>query len=160
MKLRVSQDAYLINDQCSPPVMKVQPCDIEVLIETLGEHRLVTNFSFPDISRDSDSPMWAEFDQKLRDYLLSIDADFADPASFSSFTSPIPPNQNPPTAYHHLPWILLTGARLSRERRRIVPAGAPFTPKTLCSNTVGGVWGRSATPGTPNWPLILIGASF
>lgn len=158
MKLHVSQDMYLINDQCPPPEISIQPSDIEVLIETLREHHLVVNFSFPDVSRDSDSLIWDEFNKKLNDYLSSIDAEFADPASFSSYTSRIPPNQNPP-AYHHLPWVLLQAGRLNRQRRKIAPAGIlPFTPKTLCTRHLGGVWGPT-TSGTRDQPLILIGAS-
>ena len=93
---------YLINDQCPPPEISIQPSDIEVLIETLCKHHLIANLSFSDVSKDSDSPIWDEFNKKLNNYLSSIGAEFADPASFSSYTSPIPPNQNQP-AYHRLP---------------------------------------------------------
>ena len=159
MKLRVSQDTYLINDQCCPPEMRVQPCDIAHLMDTLREHHLVTDLTFPDVSKDSDLPIWAEFDLKLNEYLLSIGAEFADPTSFSSCSLPAAPNRNPPAGYHHLPWLLLTGGKLKRQRRYIAPvASLQFSPKTLCSNAVGGVWGPAAA-GTPGQPLVLIGAS-
>lgn len=159
MKLRVSQDTYLINDQCPPPEMRIQPCDIEVLLGTLREHRLVTDFVFPNIGRDSDSLIWDEFDLKLKGYLSSIDAEFADPSSVSSCYSSTSLNQNSPTEFHNLPWLLMTGSRMSHERRRIAPTGPlTFSPKTLCSTPIGGVWGKVAS-GTPNQPLILIGTS-
>jgi len=139
--------------------MRIQPCDIEVLLSTLREHHLVTDFVFPNVSRDSDLPIWGEFDLKLKDYLSSIGAGFADPSSFSSCDSSISPDQNPPTEYHNLPWLLLIGGRMSHERRRIAPTGPlTFSSKTLCSNQIGGIWGKAAS-GTLNQPLLLIGAS-
>lgn len=159
MKLRVSQETYLMNDQCAPPEMRIQPWEIEVLLGTLREHHLVTDFVFPNVSRDSDLPIWGEFDLRLRDYLSSIGAEFANPSSFSSCNLPTSSDQNPPTEYHNLPWLLLTGGRVNCDRQKITPAGPlTFSPKTLCSHAIGGVWGKAAS-GTPNQPLLLIGTS-
>ena len=156
LKLHLSQDTYRINDQCSPPEMRIQPCDIEVLLGTLREHRLVTDFSFSNIHRDSDLPIWVEFDLKLKDYLSSIGAEFADPSTFSSYDLPASSNQSPSIEYHNLPWLFLAGGKLNRERRKIAPANSlTFSPKTLCS--IGGVWGKAAS-GVPNQPVLLIGA--
>lgn len=156
MKLHISQEMYLINDQCAPPEMRIQPWDIEVLLGTLWEHRLVTDFVFPNVTRDSDLPIWGEFDLKLRDYLLLINAEFANPSTFSSCDL-LASNQNPPTEYHNLPWLLLTAGRVSHDRWRITPAGPlTFSPRTLCSRPIGGIWGKAAS-GTPNQPLLLIG---
>lgn len=155
----MSQDTFLINDQCSPPELQIQPCDIEALLDTLRQHHLVTDLTFPNTSRDSDLPIWVEFDQKLQVYLSSIGAVFGDPESFSSCDLPITSNQNPPAVYHRLPWLLLQAGKLNRQRRKIIPAGSlTFSPRTLCSNSVGGVWGPMAS-GTQNQPLIFIGTS-
>ena len=158
MKLHVSQDTYLVNDQCRPPEMRIQPCDIEALLAILRVHNLVTDLVFPDVSKDSDVQIWREFNVKLNDHLSLIGAEFADPSSFSSCDLSIP-NQNASTEYHNLPWVLLMGGRASHGRRSIVPSGPIiFSPRTLCSNQVGGTWGKAAS-GTPNQPLLLIGAS-
>ena len=158
MKLHLSQDTYQINDQCVPPMLQIQPCDIGALLATLRKHHLVTDLSFSNTHRDSDLPMWTEFDLKLKDYLSSIDAEFADPSTFSSYDSSVTSNRSSPAPveYHNLPWVFLAGGKLSRERRKITPVGpSTFSPKTLC--TIGGVWGRAAS-GVPNQPLLLIGA--
>lgn len=139
--------------------MRIQPSDIEVLLGTLREHRLVTDLVFPNVSRDSDLPLWSEFDLKLKGYLSSIGAEFADPSSFSSCDSSTFHDRNPPTEFHNLPWLLLTGSRVSHDRRRIMPAGPlTFSAKTLCSDRVGSTWGKDIS-GTQNQPLLLIGAT-
>lgn len=154
-KLRLSQDTYQINDLCTPPEMRIQPSDIEVLLDTLREHHLVTSFSFPDINRDSDLPIWVEFNLKLNDHLSSIGGGFADPSGFHSYGSPAPSNQNPSAEYHNLPWLFLTGSKLTRGRRIIGPANeAVYSPRALC--VIGNVWHRS-TPGVTSQPLLLIG---
>ena len=97
--------------------------------------------------------MWLEFDAKLKDYLLSINGEFADPSSFSYYDLPTSSDQNPPTEYHNLPWLFLVGGKLNRERRKLMPANpATFSPRTLCS--IGSVW-RKPAPGVQ--PLVLIG---
>lgn len=147
----------MINDQCSPPEIRIQPSDIEVLLDTLQQHRLVTDLTFPNLNKDSDLPMWTEFDHKLHEYFLSVGAKFADPSTFSSYDSPINSNQNSREEYHNLPWLLLKGGKLRRERRKLTPADPIiFSPKTLCSAV--GNWGR-ATSGISNQPLIFIGMS-
>ena len=138
--------------------MRIQPSDLQVLLSTLREHRLVTNLAFPGIARDLELPIWVEFGLKLNGYLSSIGAEFADPSSFSSCDSVISHNQNAPTEYHDLPWLLLTGSKMSHGRRRITPTGPlTFSPKILCSNSVGGTWGRDIH-GTQDQPLLFIGA--
>lgn len=139
--------------------MSIQPSDIEVLPDTLREHHLVTDFTIPNTSRDSEVPIWAELGQKLTGYLPSIGAEFADPASFTSCDLPVSSNQSSQTAHHHLPWLFLTAGKLNRQRRKIISAGPlTFSPRTLCSNSVGGAWGPAAS-GTPNQPLIFVGTS-
>jgi len=158
MKLRASQDPYLIHDQCAPPEMHIRRSDIEVLLGTLREHRLVTDLAFPNISKDSDLPVWGEFDVKLKAYLLSIGAEFADVSSFSSRDPTISADQNASTEYHNLPWALLTPSRTNQGRQGIVPSGPLiFSPKTLSSRQIGSTWGNAAS-GTLNQPLLLIGA--
>lgn len=132
--------------------MRIQPSDVEVLLDTLRQHRLVTGFTFPNLNRDSDLPMWAKFDLKLQGLLLSIGARFADPLTFTTYDYPIPAHQNTPKEYHNLPWLLLNGGRLRHGRWKITPAGPiVFLPKTLHSAI--GTWGRA----TSNYPLLFIG---
>ena len=151
-KLHLPQDTYMINDQCTPPEMRIQPSDLEVLLDTLRQHRLVTDFAFPNLNRDSDVPMWADFDLKLQAYLSSIGARFADPSTFLTCDYPLSSHQNSCGEYHNLPWLLLKGNRLRHGRRKITPADPiVFSPKTLCS-TVGNLV-RAAS----NQPLLLIG---
>jgi len=127
-------------------------------LATLRKHHLVTDFSFSNIHRDSDLPIWTEFDLKLRDYLSSIDAEFADPSTFSSYDLSVTSDQSSPIEYHDLPWLFLAGGKLNRDRRKITPIGpSTFSPKMLCS--IGGAWGGAAS-GVPNQPLLLIGADF
>ena len=139
--------------------MRIQPTNIQVLLGTLRAHRLVTDLVFPDVSRDSELPIWGDFDLKLNGYLSSIDAEFADPSTFSSCDPAVSLDQSPPTEYHNLPWLLLTASRMSHGRRTLTPAGPlTFSPKTLCSNSIGGTWGRDI-PGIQDQPLLFIGAS-
>ena len=158
-QLRISDDPYLINDQYIPPEMRIQPSEIEVLLSTLREHHLVTDLTFPDTSTNSDLPIWGEFDLKLKAYLSSIGAEFANPSSFSSCDHPGPSGERQRMEFHNLPWLLLTGSRISHGRRSIVPtAPLTFSAQTLCTNPIGYTWGRAAS-GTQNQPLLLIGAS-
>lgn len=151
-KLHLSQDMYMISDQCKPPEIWIQPSNLKVLLDTLWQHRLVTDLTFFNVNRDSDSLIWVDFDLKLQSYLSSIGAKFADPSTLASYDHPVPSNKNSAREYHNLPWLLLKGGRLRHGQRKITPADpVVFSPRTLCSAI--GTWGRAAS----NQPLLFIG---
>ena len=138
-------------------MLQIQPCDIGALLATLWKHHLITDFSFSNTHRDSDLPMWTEFDLKLKDYLSSIDVNFADPSTFSSYNSSITSNWSSLALveYHNLLWVFLVGGNLSCERWKITPVGpSTFSPKMLC--TIGGVWGRAALGVPINHCFLLV----
>lgn len=145
----------MINDQCTPPEIRIQPSDIEVFLDILRNHHLVTDLAFPDTNQNSDSPMWIEFDFRLKEYLSSIGADFAEPSSLSFCDLR---NQSTSQEYHNLPWLLLKGSRLRDGRRKLIAADPIiFSPNTLRSSV--GKWAR-AESSTSNQPLLFIGMDF